>query len=42
MNRKRLFFDMDGVLVNFESGIAKLNEETKEQYKGMNEIDIPK
>ena len=34
MNRKRLFFDMDGVLVNFESGIAKLNEETKEQYKG--------
>ena len=25
---------MDGVLVNFESGIAKLSEETKEQYKG--------
>lgn len=34
MNRKRLFFDMDGVLVDFESGIAKLDEETKERYKG--------
>lgn len=34
MNRKRIYFDMDGVLVNFDSGIAKLSEETKEEYKG--------
>ena len=25
---------MDGVLVDFESGVAKLDETTKEQYKG--------
>ena len=25
---------MDGVLVDFESGVAKLDEATKEQYKG--------
>lgn len=34
MNRKRLFFDMDGVLVDFRSGIAKLSEETKKEYEG--------
>ena len=34
MSRKRIFFDMDGVLVDFESGVAKLSEETKEEYKG--------
>ena len=34
MNKKRIYFDMDGVLVDFESGIAKLDEATKEQYKG--------
>lgn len=34
MNRKRLFFDMDGVLVDFGSSIAKLSEETKKEYEG--------
>ncbi len=34
MNKKRIYFDMDGVLVDFESGVAKLDEATKEQYKG--------
>ncbi|MBR3940755.1 MAG: hypothetical protein IKJ71_01170 [Bacteroidaceae bacterium] len=34
MNRKRIYFDMDGVLVDFESGVAKLDTETKEAYKG--------
>lgn len=37
MNRKRVYFDMDGVLVDFQSGIDKLSDETKEQYK--NNID---
>ena len=31
---KKLFFDMDGVLVNFQSGIDKLSEETKLEYEG--------
>lgn len=31
---KKLFFDMDGVLVNFQSGIDKLSEETKCEYEG--------
>ncbi len=34
MNRKRVYFDMDGVLVDFESGVAKLSNEVKEEYKG--------
>lgn len=34
MSKKRIFFDMDGVLVNFESGIERLSDEVKEQYKG--------
>lgn len=34
MSKKRLYFDMDGVLVDFDSGVAKLSEETKEKYKG--------
>ena len=34
MNKKRIYFDMDGVLVDFESGLAKVDEATKEQYKG--------
>lgn len=37
MNRKRVYFDMDGVLVDFQSGIDKLSNETKELYK--NNID---
>ncbi|MBO7240542.1 MAG: hypothetical protein J6V23_08705 [Bacteroidaceae bacterium] len=31
---RNLFFDMDGVLVNFQSGIDKLSEETKREYEG--------
>ena len=31
---KKLFFDMDGVLVDFHSGINKLSEETKQEYEG--------
>ena len=31
---KMLFFDMDGVLVDFQSGIDKLSEETKREYEG--------
>lgn len=34
MNKKRIYFDMDGVLVDFQTGIDKLDEATKEQYKG--------
>ena len=34
MNKKRIYFDMDGVLVDFESGVKKLDEAVKEQYKG--------
>lgn len=32
--KKRLFFDMDNVLVDFESGINKLDEATKKAYEG--------
>ena len=31
---KKLFFDMDGVLVDFQSGIDKLSEEAKREYEG--------
>jgi 5'(3')-deoxyribonucleotidase len=34
MNRKRVYFDMDGVIVDFESGVAKLDEETRKEYEG--------
>ena len=34
MNKKRLYFDMDGVLVNFETGIAKQSAETLKEYEG--------
>lgn len=33
MEKKRLYFDMDGVLVNFQSGIDKLSEEVKAEYE---------
>lgn len=33
MNRKKLYFDMDGVIVDFNSGIAKLSDEVREKYK---------
>lgn len=31
---KRLFFDMDNVLVDFASGIARIDEATKREYEG--------
>ena len=31
---KKLFFDMDGGLVDFQSGIDKLSDETKQEYEG--------
>ncbi|MBO5580039.1 MAG: hypothetical protein J5952_06425 [Prevotella sp.] len=34
MAKKRLFFDMDNVLVNFQSGIDQLDEATKQEYEG--------
>lgn len=37
MNRKRIYFDMDGVIVDFASGVAKLTDDEREQYK--NNID---
>lgn len=32
MNKTKIFVDMDGVLVNFQSGIDKLSEATKREY----------
>ncbi|MBQ0023940.1 MAG: hypothetical protein KBT29_11975 [Prevotellaceae bacterium] len=32
MKTKKIFVDMDGVLVNFQSGIDKLDAETKREY----------
>ena len=32
--KKRLFFDMDGVLVDFESGLARVDESIKQEYAG--------
>ena len=34
MTMRKLFFDMDGVLVDFQSGIDKLSDETKKEYEG--------
>ena len=31
--KKRLFFDMDNVLVDFQSGLDKIDEETKNKYR---------
>lgn len=33
MKKKRLFFDMDNVLVNFQSGLDKVDESIKAQYR---------
>ena len=40
MEKKKLFFDMDGVLVNFQSGIDKLSEAEKSGYEGHYD-DVP-
>ena len=34
MQKKRLFFDMDGVIVDFMSGVNRVSEELREEYKG--------
>ena len=41
MNRKILYFDMDNVLVDFSSGIARLSEDTKREYEGRLD-EVPK
>ena len=33
-NKEILYFDMDDVLVDFQSGISQLSPETLEAYKG--------
>ena len=33
MEKKRLFFDMDGVRVDFQSGIDKLSDAKKKEYE---------
>ena len=33
-HKKRLYFDMDGVLVDFESALAKQDEQTLKEYEG--------
>lgn len=38
--KKRLYFDMDGVLVNFQSGLDKVSAETLAEYAGR-EDEIP-
>lgn len=32
--KKRIYFDMDGVIVDFESGLAKVSDEAKKNYEG--------
>jgi 5'(3')-deoxyribonucleotidase len=34
MKKKIVYFDMDNVLVDFQSGIDQLSEETKREYEG--------
>ena len=34
MNKKILYFDMDGVLVDYPSGIARLSSEAQKEYGG--------
>ena len=34
MTKKILYFDMDNVLVNFQSGLDQLTEETLQEYEG--------
>ena len=37
--KKRLFFDMDNVLVDFQSGLDKIDEDTKNQYSAKSPED---
>ena len=34
MKKKILYFDMDGVLVDYPSGLAQLSPETLKEYEG--------
>ena len=34
MAKRRLYFDMDNVLVDFSTGIAKLSDDVKAEYEG--------
>ncbi|MBR2630112.1 MAG: hypothetical protein Q4F47_05170 [Bacteroidaceae bacterium] len=34
VHKKRMFVDMDNVLVDFESGLAQVSEEVKQEYEG--------
>lgn len=34
MEKKRLFFDMDNVLVDLASGISRIDDATKQKYEG--------
>ena len=34
VHKKRIFVDMDNVLVDFESGLAQVSEEVKQEYEG--------
>jgi 5'(3')-deoxyribonucleotidase len=38
--KKTLYFDMDNVLVDFQSGIDRLSDETKKEYDGRID-DVP-
>lgn len=40
MEKKRIYFDMDNVLVDFKSGLDKIDEQTKQKYEGHLD-DIP-
>lgn len=40
MEKKRIYFDMDNVLVDFKSGLDKSDEQTKQKYEGHLD-DIP-
>ena len=40
MEKKHIYFDMDNVLVDFKSGLDKIDEQTKQKYEGHLD-DIP-
>ena len=38
MEKKRLYFDMDGVLVDFMSGVNKVDDSLRQEYEGRLDI----
>lgn len=38
---KRLFFNMDNMLVDFQSGLYKVSEEVKQQYREKSKGERP-